>query len=333
MSSFGGMGGQLSLSTDNLASSTWEEMTSSSTPNRSSTSEYVPQHIMSPAEMLRLEEQLGSAAHDHDQGRSPKLDKPGDVGLAFMDGAARPRTNSILSNMSMGTLAFGDADRSMEDESALGTFMKPSLPSPSRWPASPVEQTKPQSPRRPSTAAVRSNTLPAVSVRPSTAQPIMASPITPASPAVPVAAGGLPPPPRFRAVAHHSREESETDIAWKRASTAPVQPLSPPPRSKTVRSTITHQTEDLEDHSRSNHPPSAFNAKRGKRRSIMRKPSFLEIDDDGDEEDDDGESILDMGSTRSVAESIEMECSFLDLDKGKDSFDTVRSFDDPFRVL
>lgn len=65
----------------------------------------------------------------------------------------------------------------------------------------------------------------------------------------------------------------------------------------------------------------------------MRKPSFLEIDDDGDEEDEDGESTLDMGTTRSVTESIEMECSFLDLDKGKDSFETVRSFDDPFRVF
>ena len=61
----------------------------------------------------------------------------------------------------------------------------------------------------------------------------------------------------------------------------------------------------------------------------MRKPSFLEIEDDYDAEmDPETITLADMRDTRvAVAEPIEMESSFLDLDRG-DSFDTVRSFED-----
>ena len=81
-------------------------------------------------------------------------------------------------------------------------------------------------------------------------------------------------------------------------------------------------------------PPSAFNQKALNRRSVLRKPSFLEIDDDDEDyEDDDGIdpdtiTLADMAERRTLVSEpveMEMESSFLDLDRGN-SFDTVRSY-------
>ena len=67
-------------------------------------------------------------------------------------------------------------------------------------------------------------------------------------------------------------------------------------------------------------PPSAFDPQKfTNRRSIVKRPSFLDIDDE--EVDQEVETSLSP-----------MESSFLDLDRGKDSFDTLRSFDDELRV-
>lgn len=80
----------------------------------------------------------------------------------------------------------------------------------------------------------------------------------------------------------------------------------------------------------SSRPPSAFNHKVMNRRSVVRKPSFLEIDDDFDAEmDPETITLADIRDARGVVftDTLEMESSFLDLDRGN-SFETVRSYDD-----
>ena len=64
----------------------------------------------------------------------------------------------------------------------------------------------------------------------------------------------------------------------------------------------------------------------------MKKPSFLDNDDEWDH---DKESLMDLSISSfpsSHATDIDVESSFLDLDRGN-SFDTVRSFDDDLRAF
>lgn len=56
----------------------------------------------------------------------------------------------------------------------------------------------------------------------------------------------------------------------------------------------------------------------------MKKPSFLDIEDDFDQSMDNGS---DEDEIEEFPESPAMESSFLDMDRGKNSFDTVRSCD------
>ena len=79
----------------------------------------------------------------------------------------------------------------------------------------------------------------------------------------------------------------------------------------------------------SSRPPSSFDRQKiMKRRSLMKKPSFLDIDDeaDGDEHGDDEDEDEDRSP-----DSPGMDGSFLDLD-GKGSFDTIRSIDSGYYV-
>ena len=92
---------------------------------------------------------------------------------------------------------------------------------------------------------------------------------------------GLPPPPRRRTMASGLNS---------RASTPTSTGLPPPPRRKP--SNVSSRS----------HP-----------RSIMKKPSFLDIEDN------------DSNQRRVVVPASRFVGSFLDLDKGKDSFDTIRS--------
>jgi len=92
---------------------------------------------------------------------------------------------------------------------------------------------------------------------------------------------GLPPPPRRRIMASGLNSKANTPM-----STGPP----PPPRRKP--SNVSGRS----------HP-----------RSIIRKPSFLDIEDN------------DLNQRRVVVPVSRFVGSFLDLDKGKDSFDTIRS--------
>lgn len=72
-------------------------------------------------------------------------------------------------------------------------------------------------------------------------------------------------------------------------------------------------------------PPSAYDRQKTlQRRSIMKKPSFLDIEDDFDLNVETGS---DEDEPATSPESPTMESSFLDMDRGKNSFDTVRSCD------
>ena len=344
MMSFTNMGNQLSLVTDNACiAPMWEELTASAvtTPSkRASQSDYVPQQIMSPADMLKLEEQLADeAAYKAREAENKKLDcEPGDFGLAYVNGgnqqpSIRSRASSVLSSTSAATMAFGEKGGE-EDGAILTKVAAGRNPASSpRRPSTAAETARPgtggpASPLRGSTRA-RSGTS---SSRPATAQPSLASaPTSPISlnpPSPQYSATALPPPPRPRPPRTHVREDSDLAASSKRASVVPIQPLSPPPRRRPSRAVTTVERED-EEPVRASRPPSAFNQKALNRRSVIRKPSFLEIDDDFDAEmDPETITLADMRDTRVVvAEPIEMESSFLDLDRGN-SFDTIRSFDD-----
>ncbi|KAI0347751.1 hypothetical protein BDW22DRAFT_16425 [Trametopsis cervina] len=349
MLSFANMGNQISLVTDNACiAPAWEEMGMGKSAKRLSQYDYVPQRIMAPADMLRLEEQFtgDSVVSNREHGvrpereevqgqaeRTPKLDiDPGDFGMSFIGGgrskSLRSRTDSLLSNMS----AFGPGDNGGGDEVGLRGLVG-------------VAQTFGTPVKRPSTAndasrgggwsssTPRSNYNSPVATRPSTAQPSLASPpISPVS-ATSISSeppsSGLPPPPRPRASREKQREPTN-----RRTSMAPLTPLSPPPRVRAAVKPVTvHEDEEAcTPTSQTSRPPSAFGQKAFNRRSLAKKPSFLDIEDEYDNVND-TVSLADM-SVNSYAISgysiDERESSFLDLDRGT-SFDTVRSYDDDIR--
>lgn len=120
--------------------------------------------------------------------------------------------------------------------------------------------------------------------RPSTAQ-IVSSTLTSQSSLTKV---GLPPPQRQRARPHTAETMCHEDLFNRRSSNVPFIPLSPPPRPKCAIAIRT---------------PSLVGDTAVPQRSVIRKPSFLEITDDANC----------------------YEGSFLDFDSGKESFDL--SFD------
>lgn len=354
MMSFTNMGNQLALVTENACiAPMWQEMLEThaqqqaASTKRMSTSDYMPQRIMSPTDMLKLEEQF---AADEAKARAPERQQskhefePGDFGLSYVSGQpppARSRTSSILSSMSGSTQAFGDEGHAADDADAVFGRLGP------------VARTFGASPRRPSTAeqvspartgnpTLRSGASPSASGRPSTAYASLASPSSPPAcraqpPSPPHSATALPPPPRPRPSRGHVREDSELPRPSNRASIVPMKPLSPPPpRRKNSRATTVSESDEAEQRQQPaappSRPPSAFNQKALNRRSVMKKPSFLEIDDDGEDDADldfarDTITLADIEERRPqlASEPDEMESSFLDLDRG--SFDTIRSYD------
>lgn len=101
---------------------------------------------------------------------------------------------------------------------------------------------------------------------------------------------GLPPPPRPRRRTVTSDRDSRPSS--KPSTPTPTGPPPPPRRKSTVSS----------NNSNRSHP-----------RGIMKKPSFLDIEDN------------DFNQRRPAAPSSRFVDNFLDLDKGKDSIDTIRS--------
>ena len=362
MMSFSGMGGQLSLVTENACiSPAWEEMSSPApsnpNPKRVSHGDYMMQHIMSPAEMLRLEQQFNGERESREEedlesvvtserggeNRTPKLDiDPGDFGLTFIGGgkskSMRPRADSVLSNMS----AFGPEDRTRRvsgggDELGLRGIVgvAQTFGTPAKRPATASEATR--NVGWGMSSPTRSKTYNSPGGRPSTAQPSFTSPpVSPVSMSSvsEATSGGLPPPPRSRVP-----REKQVDSLAQRTSTVLYQALSPPPRRRpTLQSIASRDGEGTSSSSiRSSRPPSAFGQKALNRRSLAKKPSFLDIDDEWDTANDTvslAEMSINSFATTAYHTALEhdhdQDSSFLDLDRGT-SFDTVRSFDDDGR--
>ncbi|KAI0361450.1 hypothetical protein OH77DRAFT_429106 [Trametes cingulata] len=262
----------------------------------------------------------------------------------------RSRSASVLSHASTGTLAFGNGGTSEMNGSGSGVSRGASVlstKSASAWQghyatAHPVPSaTSPPPPRklslvegmrgpaRSASVLARSmNRPPPISARPSTAQASLTPPTSPTttfgapthSPEMP--STSLPPPPRRRP----SRNDlQEVEGVNKRVSVVPMNPLSPPPVRPRPRR---QQSSDTGVSDMTSRPPSAFDRQKVlQRRSLMKKPSFLNISDEEDgsaENDDDGAAGEDEDAPPPSPESPAMESSFLDMER-KDSFDTVRS--------
>ena len=138
--------------------------------------------------------------------------------------------------------------------------------------------------------------------------------------------GGLTPPPRLRARVTVSPKIVRG--SGNRDSIVPIQPLSPPPlrriptsASVSSRSTSSRSSSSLKEVGL---PPPAFKND-PPRRGIMKKPSFLEIDDDP-EADAMRVQVLIGGDIHQRNISISsVDDSFLDLGRGNNSFDTIRT--------
>ncbi|TBU49899.1 hypothetical protein BD309DRAFT_1076062 [Dichomitus squalens] len=351
--SFGTAGGGLSFMTRNACispSSIWEDGSQSrgSEDKRLSQTEYVPQYIMSPAEQIKLAEKLEDEEPDTSvravpepepeySGRKPMLDlHPGDFGLTYspLPGASRSRSNSVLSSQSTGTLAFGDkvglnrGPSILSSKTSISSRPSPTKPSPQK--AALMDLVRGGPTRAASVLTKPLNKPPPLSTRPSTSQgPLSTPPASPAgftsathSPEIPAAS--LPPPPRRRPSRYDLNEVEQTTS--HRASVVPMNPLSPPPmrpmKSRRQESTDTTTTVG-------SRPPSSFDRQKNiARRSLMKKPSFLDIEDEFDLSAENGSDK----EAESAPESPTMEDSFLDMDRGKSSFDTVRSMDSAFYV-
>ena len=292
---------------------------------RASQAEYIPQHIMSPAEMLKLEQQLAREAADTErhegQADERRRRAPG------LETSMSPGERQV-SIVSPATSAFGN------DDPVHRRGNKTPVSSPQLKPAVPPQPTRAtRLPLRSHSAQAQPPRKPSLTVRPSTAtmvQQAAAAPMSASSESPLQATWSLPPPPRARAPPNGlAAKQSENE---KRLSTAPLQPLSPPPtrfrgRFASLQGSGSHgsataTTTHRPAQSSTSRPPSAFDQKARQRKSLMKKPSFLDIEDEADAA---SESLMDV--KLDALDSPTMDSSFLDMERGKDSFDTVRSSD------
>ena len=138
--------------------------------------------------------------------------------------------------------------------------------------------------------------------------------------------GGLTPPPRPRPkISISSKGANGTG---RRGSMAHIQPLSPPPLRRNTTST---SASSRSTSSRSSlisspaSPPSAFKTD-PPMRGIMKKPSFLEIEDDPEADEGTRVRVMISGDIHKRNTSISsIDDSFLDLGRENNSFDTIRT--------
>jgi len=137
--------------------------------------------------------------------------------------------------------------------------------------------------------------------------------------------GGLTPPPRLRPKV----AAAGTRTLGNRGSMAHIQPLSPPPlrRNPTATSISSRSTSSRSSSSRKEGklPPPAFKNDPPVK-GIMRKPSFLDIDDDVEADARSRAQVFVGGDPyqRNVSISF-IDDSFLDLGRENNSFETIRT--------
>lgn len=139
--------------------------------------------------------------------------------------------------------------------------------------------------------------------------------------------GGLAPPPRRRPRAAPSPKNMTS--SGNRGSVIHIQPLSPPPLRRNPRSTSasTRSTSSRSSSSTKEavSPPTAFKNDPPVK-GIMKKPSFLEIDDDIEADARLRIQVMIGGDIHQRNASISsVDDSFLDLGRENSSFDTIRT--------
>lgn len=209
--------------------------------------EFTPQHIMSPAEMLKMEA-IVQAEFDAKYGEALR----------------NPQRSTFASTPMYGTMY-----RKEGLKTSSSSF--PHL-APTRSVSNVSKGSTPRSFPRPSTAQTASSTS---TFRSSSTK------------------SSLSPLQRSRARPHTSETMFHEDLFSRRSSNDPFIPLSPPPPPPRQKYAIPIRT------------PSLVGNTTVPQRSVIRKPSFLDIADDA-----------------SCCEG-----SFLDFDSGKESFDFTRDFD------
>ncbi|TFK77334.1 hypothetical protein BDN72DRAFT_953784 [Pluteus cervinus] len=248
-----------------------------------STSEYMPQQIMSAAEIAQVVEESNY--------------RPRTRGMSIM--STSTMTSAITSEE--GNIAPSLASLAFSSVSAYD------LPRP---------QTAPM--RTPTVSSIQPARLSIGSIAsPPSIAPNSSSPPNPYAAAAPIHYGGLPPPPRPRGKLHTfapaARTSSSFDEDRDRAygsdhstfvypSSSHDQkptPLAPPPIRRPARPKVSMEKVIL-------------------RQSIMKKPSFLDIDDDTDRETD-----VESPTIRRIPAIT--TSSFLDL--ARESFDSIRTVD------
>jgi hypothetical protein len=135
--------------------------------------------------------------------------------------------------------------------------------------------------------------------------------------------GGLTPPPRPRP---KTASPKITKSLSNRESMAHIQPLSPPPlRRNTTSTTASSRSTSTRSSpiSSPKSPPPAF--KDPPMRGIMKKPSFLEIDDDVEADTGAARVQFMTGDHQRNISISSIDDSFLDLGRENNSFDTVRT--------
>ncbi|KAJ8702298.1 hypothetical protein PTI98_001029 [Pleurotus ostreatus] len=255
-----------------LPRSSWDcnSIDEPASPATSSVVDYTPRRIKSPAEMAKIE----ASVHE--------------AGLTYV----RPRGSSFTSVST--TMSDDDYSISAPHSPPTSIHLLPILPPHTG------------SPLRSASMINKAPPVPRLQVRPSTSQATISPPSSPTSASSPRShlffpstsfqpvTNSLPPPPRPRPIRPSTAPLApppETPVsASSFVHTPRIVPLAPPPRRKVS-------------------VPKLSSERILQRRSLLRKPSFLEIDDDIDKEEPDG-----------------IEDSFLDL--ARESFDTVRTIDE-----
>lgn len=138
--------------------------------------------------------------------------------------------------------------------------------------------------------------------------------------------GGLTPPPRPRPKVIASPKSTKSSS--KRESVAHIQPLSPPPlrRNPTSTSTSSRSTSSRSSPlSTPRSPPPSFKNDTPTK-GILKKPSFLEIDDDLEADARLRVQVMIGGDIHQRSTSISsVDDSFLDLGRENNSFETIRT--------
>ncbi|VDB86634.1 unnamed protein product [Peniophora sp. CBMAI 1063] len=341
-----GRDSELSIATHTTgAGSFWDDGEPPASPGgeRERERDYAPQHIMAPADMLRLEEALGA-------------DATGSQAAKFM----RERGRSFNSVRTSHSGTFSDAAVSTESDVHFPGSPQSTLGSPYGSPytgtssprvgvGSPTFGTPPQgfgsphtgytsptglsphSPLAPSPVLSRSSTRNSRDIgpppvrradsllqrtlgvpttrprRPSTANDALDSPIAlsrgPSNASSMMSARSNGLPPPPRRARVPSAGAASAPVS-RRTSTVPIQPLSPPPKWRTPPGPRSRAPSDA-----SSRPPPVAGS--GVHKSIARRPSFLEIaateEDEGAEGEDEHDNIVQRGSPEEEDYGVELQ--------------------------